>query len=244
MKGKLFVVGTGPGDIGYMTKNAFDAIKISDYIVGYTVYVDLIKELICDKKIFSTGMGQEIDRVKFALEKVNEGYTVSIISGGDSSLYGLASLSLEISEEIDCEIIPGVTAAFAASAKLGSPITEDLVILSLSDQLTPRSTILKRIDAANQGDFVIAIYNPRSKRRKDLLPYAINTFMESRGDLPVGIVKECTRLGEVVKVTKLSMIDYDEIDMFTVLIVGNSKTYIKNGKMITPRGYMEKYETA
>lgn len=239
----FFVVGIGPGNINYMTTNGLMAIKKSDWIIGYKVYIDLLGDLVEGKNIHSTGMGSEIERVKFAINKFERGHNVALVSGGDSSLYGLTSLCFELSDGIEFEVIPGISAAFAASAKLGSPITDDLLIISLSDQLTPRERILKRVDAANFGDLVVAIYNPSSKKRKDLLPYTVEKFLQVRGDLPVGIVKHCTRIGEKLEITKLSKIDYDEIDMFTVLIVGNTKTYIKNGKMITPRGYLEKYET-
>lgn len=238
---RFFVVGTGPGDLNYLTINAMEAIKSSDWIVGYKVYTDLLGDFLNGKEVFSTVMGKEIERVRFAIEKYKEGFTVSLVSGGDSSLYGLASLCLEMTDDIDIEIIPGISAVFAASAKLGSPISEDLAILSLSDQLTPREIILKRVDAINSGDFVSAIYNPQSRKRTELLPYTISRFMAVRGDLPVGIVRNCTRQEESVEISFLSKIDYDKIDMFTILIVGNTKTYIKNGKMITPRGYIEKY---
>lgn len=238
---RFFVVGTGPGDLNYLTINAMEAIKSSDWIVGYKVYIDLLGDLLNGKEVFSTGMGKEIERVRFAIEKYKEGFTVSLVSGGDSSLYGLASLCLEMTDDIDIEIIPGISAVFAASAKLGSPVSEDLAILSLSDQLTPREIILKRVDAINLGDFVSAIYNPQSRKRTELLPYTISRFLSVRGDLPVGIVRNCTRQEESVEISFLSKIDYDKIDMFTILIVGNTKTYIKNGKIITPRGYLEKY---
>lgn len=238
---RFFVVGTGPGDLNYLTINAMEAIKSSDWIVGYKVYTDLLGDFLNGKEVFSTVMGKEIERVRFAIEKYKEGFTVSLVSGGDSSLYGLASLCLEMADDIDIEIIPGISAVFAASAKLGSPVSEDLAILSLSDQLTPREIILKRVDAINSGDFVSAIYNPQSRKRTELLPYTISRFMAVRGDLPVGIVRNCTRQEESAEISFLSKIDYDKIDMFTILIVGNTKTYIKNGKMITPRGYIEKY---
>lgn len=238
---RFFIVGTGPGDIKYMTVNAINALKSADWIVGYKVYLELLGDLLNGKMTFSTGMGAEIERVQFAIEKFKEGFTVSLVSGGDSSLYGLASLCLEMDQDIDFEIIPGISAVFASSAKLGSPVSEDLVILSLSDQLTPREVILKRIEAINIGDFVSAIYNPQSRKRTELLPYTVSKFLSERGDLPVGIVRNCTREEESIEITYLSKIDYNKIDMFTILIIGNSKTYIKNGKMITPRGYIEKY---
>lgn len=239
---RFFIVGTGPGDKNYMTMSSLEAIKLSHWVVGYKFYIDILGGLLEGKEIFASGMGNEIERVRFAINKFKEGYNVAVVSGGDSSLYGLASLCFELGDGIEFEVIPGISAVFAASAKLGSPITDDLLIISLSDQLTPREIILKRVDAANFGDLVAAIYNPSSKKRKDLLPYTVEKFLQVRGDLPVGIVKHCTRIGEKVEITRLSKIDYDEIDMFTILIVGNTKTYIKNGKMITPRGYLEKYE--
>ncbi len=242
MNGKLYIVGIGPGARGYMTLNALEAIKRAQWLVGYKFYIDLLGDLSKGKKIYTTSMGGELKRANFAVQKVKEGYEVTVLSSGDPSLYGLASLCLEVLEDIDFEIIPGISAAFAASAKLGCPISEDLLIISLSDLLIPRELILKRIQAANYGDFVTALYNPQSRKRRDLLPYTVDSFLKARGDLPVGIVKNCAREGETIEITTLSRIDYEKIDMFTILIIGNSKTYVKSGKMITPRGYLQKYE--
>jgi precorrin-3B C17-methyltransferase len=187
-------------------------------------------------------MKGEMERVKIALDMSRQGRKTALVCGGDASLYSMASLVYELSDELDdIEIIPGVTSALAASAKLGAPISDDIVILSMSDLLTPWEVIQKRIDAVNAGDFVCAIYNPRSRKRVVQLPYAVDKFIEMRGDLPCGWVRNCTRDNERVHVTILSRLDLEDIDMSTVLIVGNSKTLIKNGKLVSPRGYTEKY---
>ncbi|UOD34936.1 precorrin-3B C(17)-methyltransferase [Deferribacteraceae bacterium V6Fe1] len=240
--GKLFVVGIGPGRHDLITQRGLQAIQNSELICGYIKYLDIIQPLIKGKTVFSNGMKGEVERVKFALDEAKSGKTVSLVCGGDASLYALASLVFELSEDFEnIEIIPGITAGLSASTKLGAPICEDLVILSLSDLLTPFEIIRKRVDAINFGDFVTAIYNPKSKKRDKYLKEVLTTFYEQRGDLVCGIVKNCERDNEMVKISYISNFDYDIVDMSTTVIVGNTKTYIKNGKMITPRGYLEKY---
>lgn len=235
---KLYVVGIGPGGRENMTLKAIDVIKKSDVIVGYKPYIEYLGDLVEGKELFSTGMKGEIERCKEAIEMVRAGKTTAIISTGDAGLYGMAGPILELGDEIDVEIVPGVTAAFSAASELGSPIMHDYASISLSDLLTPWEVIEKRLDKAAEADFVISIYNPKSKGRKDHLKRAIELISKHRdGNAPVGIVKNSGRPNTEIIVTTLSDINYELVDMLCVLVVGNSNTYIKDNKIITPRGY-------
>lgn len=242
-KGRLFVVGNGPGDPSLTAPRAASAIIRSDFICGYEPYVNQISQLIKpDSEVFTNGMTGEMERVRTALEAVRDGRTVALVCGGDASLYSMASLVYELSDNLDAvEIIPGITSALSASAKLGAPISDDLVMLSMSDLLTPWELIKKRIDAVNTGDFVCAVYNPRSRKRTTQLPYAVEQFIQARGDLACGWVRDCDRASEESCVTTLSKLNMEEIDMKTVVIVGSTKTFIKKGKLVSPRGYTDKY---
>ncbi|WP_022670039.1 precorrin-3B C(17)-methyltransferase [Hippea alviniae] len=233
--GKIFVVGLGLGEEN-MSFGAKKAIEISDAVCGYESYINKIENMLKDKIVFRNGMGGEVERVKKAISLAKKGLTVSVVSSGDSSVYGMASLVYELSDIENIEIVPGITAAISVSARLGAPICEDFVALSLSDLLTPWELIKKRIDAVNYGDFVCAIYNPKSKKRTKQIEYALNRF-RLRGNLICGAVKQCCSNHEEIKIMRIDEFDYDFVDMRTTIIVGNTKTYIKNGKMITPRGY-------
>ena len=236
--GKLFVVGIGPGGRENMTIKALDTIKNCEVIVGYTPYIEYIKDLIPGKEIYSTGMTKEIERCKIAVEKTIEGKNTAIISTGDAGLYGMAGPILEMKEDIEVEIIPGVTAAFSAAADLGSPIMHDFVSISLSDLLTPWDIIEKRIKKASLGDFVITIYNPKSKTRTRQFKKAVEIMLKYKEpQTPVGIVKNSGREGTKKLICTLDSIDYDFVDMMCVLIIGNRNTYINGEYMITPRGY-------
>ncbi len=235
---KLYVVGIGPGGRQDMTFKAVDVIKKSQAIVGYTPYIEYLEELTEGKELFSTGMRGEIERCKKAIQLVESGKDTVIVSTGDAGLYGMAGPILELSGKIQVEVIPGVTAAFSAAAELGAPVMHDYASISLSDLLTPWEVILKRVEKSAEADFVIQIYNPRSKGRKDHLNRVVNIILKHRKPkTPVGIVKNSGRDGKEITITTLDNIDYEKIDMLTVLIVGNSNTYIKDGKIITPRGY-------
>lgn len=235
---KLYVVGIGPGGREHMTFKAVEVIKKSDVIVGYKPYIEYLGDLVEGKELFSTGMKGEIERCKEAIEQVRKGKTTSIISTGDAGLYGMAGPILELAEGIDVEIIPGVTAAFSAASELGSPIMHDYAAISLSDLMTPWEIILKRVDNAAEADFVLAIYNPRSKGRPEHLEEAINLVRKHRkSTTPVGIVKNSGRPGTEITITTLEEMDFEMVDMLTVLIIGNSNTYAEGDKIITPRGY-------
>lgn len=235
---KLYVVGIGPGGREHMTYKAVEVIKSCDSIVGYTPYIEYLGDLVENKELFSTGMKGEIERCKKAIEMVKEGKDTAIISTGDSGLYGMAGPILELADDIDVEIIPGVTSAFSAAAELGSPIMHDYASISLSDLLTPWEVIENRLERSAEADFVIAIYNPKSKGRKDHLNKAIEIISKYRkGKTPVGIVQNSGRENTKITITTLDNVDYNMVNMLCVLIIGNSNTYIKGNKIITPRGY-------
>lgn len=240
---KLYVVGIGPGGKAYFTQAMIEAIKDSDVIVSYTPYLEYIEDYLDDKELISTGMKGEIDRCKAAIEEVEKGKTVSIISTGDAGLYGMAGPIYELApKNMDIEVIPGVSANFAAASRLGAPIMHDFVTISLSDLLTPWELILKRVEMAVEGDFVLTIYNPRSKGRPDHLRIVIDRMLELGKDpqTPVGIVKNAARENEQIYRTSLGALDDSIVDMLTCVIIGNSKTYWKDNWMITPRGYENK----
>ena len=244
MTGKIYVVGIGPGLVEHMTNAAREAIEKSEIIVGYKTYIEIVKEIISEKEIYSNGMTKEIDRCKKAIELAKEGKTVSVISSGDAGIYGMAGIILELleneEEKVKVEIIPGVTALNAAASSLGAPLMHDFCVISLSDLLTDWNLIEKRIENAAAADFVIGIYNPKSKGRPHNIDKAREIILKYRKpSTPVGIVTNAKRENESIKVTTLEDMLKEEINMFTVVIVGNSKSYITgdNEKIITPRGY-------
>lgn len=235
---KLYVVGIGPGGREHMTYKAVEVIKKSEVIVGYTPYIEYLGDLVEGKELYSTGMKGEIKRCEQAIDMVKKGKITAIVSTGDAGLYGMAGPILELAEGIEVEIVPGVTAAFSAASELGSPIMHDYASISLSDLMTPWEVILKRVEKAAEADFVITMYNPRSKGRPEHLEEAIDLVLKHRKPTtPVGIVKDSGRPGTQVTITTLGEMDYEMVDMLTVLIIGNSNTYIEDDKMITPRGY-------
>lgn len=246
--GKIYVVGMGPGNESMMTSQAKCAIENSQVIAGYTKYIELAKELIENKEIISTGMKQEKDRCEKCVLAAMEGKTVALICSGDAGIYGMASLTLEIAAEKgldifdNIEIIPGITAASSGAAVLGAPINHDFCVISLSDLLTPMELIEKRLRAAAMGDFAIVLYNPSSHSRNDYLTKACNVLLEALPeDTVCGFVKNIGRDGTVSKTCTLKELSYfekeNEIDMFTTVFIGNSRTKIINGRLVTPRGY-------
>mgnify|MGYP000128212216 FL=1 len=246
--GMLYIVGTGPGDLQYLTQRAKDAIMNSDVIVGYDTYIDLIKDIIKGKEVVSTPMTQEIERAEKAVELALSGKTVSIISGGDPGIYGMAGPVFEILKgrkfkNLRIEIIPGVSALNACAARLGAPLMHDFAVISLSDRLTDWELIEERLESAARVDFVTVLYNPRSKGRPEHIKRAIEIFMKYRSpETPVGIVKSAMRGDERVIISTLKDIPFEEIDMQTTVIIGNSSTYVWNGWMSTPRGYERKFK--
>lgn len=240
---KLYLVGFGAGSYDGMTIEAKKAIEDCDIIVGYTVYVELLKKYFDDKTFLSTPMTKEKDRVEMALKEA-ENKNVAIICSGDSVVYGMAGLAYEMSVEyndVEICVVPGVTAAISGSAVLGAPLTHDFCVISLSDLLTPWKKIEKRLECAAMGDFAVAIYNPSSKKRADYLMKACDIMLKYKtGDTVCGYVKNIGRDGETFEVMTLKELRECQVDMFTTVFVGNSETKMINGKMITPRGYFRK----
>ena len=236
----LYVVGFGCGSAEGMTIAAQEAVRSSDVVVGYKTYTDLISRIFPEKQVMSTGMRQERRRVEMAVEMAKNS-VISLVCSGDSQLYAMAGLALEIAGEppaTEIEIVPGVTAAFSAGALLGSPMTCDTAIISLSDLLTPAEKIVKRLRCAASGDFVIALYNPSSRQRSDYLSKACDILLEYR--LPetiCGIARKIGRNGQECRVLSLGELRDFQTDMFTTVIIGNSDTRLIAGKMVTPRGY-------
>jgi len=240
--GKIYVVGIGPGDVEHLTGKAIEVIKESDVVIGYKTYINLIKGLLVGKEVYSLGMKKEILRCQISLDHASDGKKVALISSGDAGVYGMAGIMLQLKEQknsnIPVEVIPGITAASAAASILGAPLTHDFAVISLSDLLTDWDLIKKRIELAAMGDFVICFYNPKSKARSHQIEDAKEIIFKYRAaSTPVGIVKNAKRKDEEVYVTDLEhMLDYP-IDMVTVIVVGNSCSYAKDGFIITPRGY-------
>jgi len=238
--GKLKVIGIGPGSIENMSLRALKAIEDSDVIVGYNKYIDMIKELVKDKELYSTGMKGEEARCKEALSLCKD-KNVALISTGDAGIYGMAGLILELRNDEDVEIIPGITASSAAGSVVGAPLMHDNCNISLSDLMTPYEDIKKRVKLAAEGDFIISLYNPKSKGRPEYLRECIDIIKEFRGDsTPVAVVRHALREGQSYKLFTIKDFDTEIVDMMSIVIVGNSKSYYKDGKFITPRGYENK----
>jgi precorrin-3B C17-methyltransferase len=239
---KIYVVGIGPGGAAEITPRAGQALTASDLIVGYQAYIKLIAPLFPQKQFIGSGMRDETGRCRLVLAKALTGATVSLISSGDSGIYGMAGIMLEVMNQsgqtVPVEIIPGITAISAAAAILGAPLMHDFAAISLSDLLTPWAKIVKRIECAAQGDFVLGFYNPKSPKRTAQIAAACQILLQYRDqETPVGIVRNAGRTGERHGLTTLGKLPEAELDMATMVIVGNSQTYVAGGKLITPRGY-------
>jgi precorrin-3B C17-methyltransferase len=239
-KGKIYVVGIGPGNMEDISVRAYKTLKNVDVIAGYITYIDLVKDEFKEKEFYVSGMKKEIDRCEKVLELAKEGKTVALISSGDAGIYGMAGIMIEVAlgSGIDVEVIPGITSSVAGASLVGAPLMHDQAIISLSDLLTDWEVITKKIDRASEGDFVISLYNPKSKGRTEQIVEAREIMLKHKApSTPVALLRHVGREDENYTLTNLDeMLNY-EIDMFTVVIVGNSKTYVKEGKMITPRGY-------
>lgn len=238
---KLYVIGIGPGEYEQMTLKAIHAMEKSEVIIGYTVYVDLVKEHFPGKEFMTTPMKKEVDRCVMAFEEAKKGKVVSMICSGDAGVYGMSGLMYEVGvnyPEVELEIIPGVTAATGGAALLGAPLIHDFCLISLSDLLTPWEKIEARLLAAAQADFVVCLYNPSSKKRSDYLQKACDLMMQYKSpEIVCGIVSYIGRDGEHYEVMDLKTLRDTKVDMFTTVWVGNSQTKEINGKMVTPRGY-------
>ena len=237
---KLYVIGIGPGDPREMTLRAADALKESEVVAGYGVYIDLVRPMLGEKEYIVTPMRQEVERCRLALDSAASGRTTAMISSGDAGVYGMAGLILELAEGMDVqvEVIPGVTAALSGAAVLGAPLGHDFAVISLSDLLTPWELIEKRLTMAAEGDFCIAIYNPASHRRADYLSRACDILMRV---LPAGtacgVARNIGREGESMAVMTLKDLRDYPADMFTTVFVGSSRTRVIDGRLVTPRGY-------
>ena len=238
------MVGIGPGDPSLRTAAAVEAIRRSTVVVGYETYIKLVEDLLDGKEVISAKMRQEVFRAEVALERARRGEVAALISDGDPQIYGMAPLLFEMMAArdvvVEVEVVPGVTAALAAAAKLGAPLGHDAAFINLSDLLTPKEVILRRVVKAAEADFVIVLYNPIDPEFTEGVLRAIEGV---RGpEAPVGLVRNAYRGDEDVRVLKLGEVKGDQLDMRTTAIIGNSETFIWRGFMITPRGYSRKYK--
>ena len=240
---KIYVTGLGPGASDQMTVQAKKVLEKCPVIIGYTVYIDLIREEFPDKIFLSTPMRREVDRCRMAFEEAGKGQDVAMVCSGDAGIYGMAGLIFEIGKEypeVGVEIVPGITAESGGAAVLGAPLMHDFAVVSLSDLLTPWEKIEKRIRAAAEADFVICIYNPSSKKRVDYLKKACGMILEYRKPETVcGMVRNIGRDGESYEILSLERLQDAQTDMFTTVFIGNSDTMVINGRMVTPRGYRD-----
>ncbi len=241
MKRKVYVVGMGPGNTGLMCRRAAKVLAACDTIIGYTVYVNLLRETYPEKEFLTTPMTQEAKRCEMAFEEAKKGKQVVMVCSGDAGVYGMSGLMLEIGEaypEIEVEVIPGITAALSGGAVLGAPLTHDFAVVSLSDRLTPWEKIEKRLELAAEADFCICIYNPASKGRPDYLKRACDILLRVLPpDRVCGTVENIGREGEVATLYTLGELREAQVNMFTTVFIGNSQTKEINGRMVTPRGY-------
>jgi precorrin-3B C17-methyltransferase len=240
------VVGIGPGDQAHLSHGATEELASAGVIVGYRTYLQLLKEILPTggQLIEGSGMRQEVERARLAVAHALAGRRVAVVSSGDAGVYGMAGLVLEVllgtgrQSEVDFRVVPGITAASAAAALLGAPLMHDFAVISLSDLLTPWEVIKRRIEAAAWGDFVVVFYNPKSRRRVTQIEEAREVLLRHRKpDTPVGVVTGAGRSGQQVVLSDLERFLEAEIDMQSVVLVGNSQSYIRDGFMVTPRGY-------
>lgn len=241
---KISVVGIGTGNLDEMTPKARRAIESAEVVAGYDTYIKLIEPLLGGKKIIGRAMMQEVERSQLAIEEALAGRNVAVVSSGDAGVYGMAGLVVDMildlpeNQRPQFEVIAGVSAVNAAAAILGAPLMHDFAIISLSDLLTPWELIKRRVRSAAAGDFVIALYNPKSKRRTTQLAEVQKIILEFRDkNTPVGIVTNAGRQGESKILSTLESFTQEEVNMFSLVIIGNSQTFVKAGYMITPRGY-------
>ena len=238
----IYVIGIGPGCRDLMTQEAISAMEDAEVIVGYKTYIKLVEDFIKDKEVVQNGMRKEVDRCQDAIDIAKTGKKVAVISSGDAGIYGMAGLILELitKQELDIpvKVVPGVTAGIGAAAVLGAPIMHDFCHISLSDLMTPWEVIEKRLRLAAEADFVICLYNPRSKGRSEHLANAFKIMGEFKdGSTPVGIVKDVGREDQEKFICTFDTMDFERVDMTTMVIIGNKSTYIHDDLMITPRGY-------
>jgi len=252
MAGKLYIVGVGPGHHDHMTFRAKRVIEESDTIVGYETYVNLVEDLIDGKDVHRYAMTQEVERAHQCIDLAKEGKIVSLVSSGDPGIYGMAGLIFEILAEsgwnpendLQVELVPGVSALNSCASLIGSPLMTDFAVVSMSDLLVPWEIIVKRVEAAAQGDYVIVIYNPSSKKRIHQLQDTRKLLLKYRkASTPVAIIKGAFRKSQTIVMTDLEHLEEhsDKLGMISTVIVGNSSTYNFKDLMINPRGYTSKY---
>lgn len=238
---KIYVVGIGPGSYENMTQRAQQALESCDVIVGYTVYIDLVKEHFPGKQMLTTPMRKEVERCRLAFTEAQKGQTVAMICSGDAGIYGMTGVMEELRAEypgVEVENVPGISAVISGAAILGAPLMHDFAVISLSDLLTPWEKIEKRLECAAAADFVICLYNPSSHKRKDYLQRACDIVLRCAAPETVcGIAMNIGREGEGVKVLTLAELRETPVDMFSTVFIGNSQTKNIGGKMVTPRGY-------
>lgn len=227
-----------------MTARAIKAIKEAEIVVGYKTYLELIEDLLIEKDVRSSGMRKEVERSYLAVDLALQGHRVAVVSSGDPGVYGMAGVVLEAlsnrkaQDRVDVDVIPGVTSATAAAAALGAPLMHDFAVISLSDLLTPWDLILRRVENAALGDFIITLYNPKSTKRVHQIEEVQQLLLKHRSpSTPVGIVRNARRKGEEKIISTLGDFLSQPIDMFTMVVIGNSQTFVEDGWMITPRGY-------
>ena len=249
-------MGLGPGDPAAMSGQARAALEAAEVVLGYKTYVDLVRPLISGKKIETSGMTRELDRAGRALDLALSGVPTALVSGGDPGIYAMAGVVFELVKSrgldlgvgpgrVEITVVPGIPALAAAAALLGAPLTHDFAAVSLSDRLTPWEVIAKRLDLASQADFVIVLYNPKSKGRDWQFGRACEIMLANRDpETPVGVVQKAMRDGQQVSLTTLGQATQADIDMQTVVVVGNSHSFTWQGRLVTPRGYIRKYGEA
>lgn len=243
--GKITVIGIGPGSLEDMTPRARKAIESTEVVVGYKTYIKLVESIIGGKEIIDNGMMQEVERCQLAVKSAAEGKETVVISSGDSGIYGMAGLVLELVLQLPENerpewggVVAGISAVQASAAILGAPLMHDFAVISLSDLMTPWELIKKRAEAAASADFVIALYNPKSHKRVNHIEEIREIVMKYRSpETPVGIVSSASRDAEEKVISNLENFTKEDIHMFSLVIIGNSNTYVKDGYMITPRGY-------
>lgn len=254
MKGKLYIVGLGPGGGEHLTGRARSALAESEVVVGYKTYLKQIPELLAGKKVLASGMTREMDRAGAAIASARQGVVTSLVSGGDPGIYAMAPVVFELlhaqgilpgPDGLPVEVVPGVPAVAAAGALLGAPLSHDFACVSLSDRLTPWEVIENRLRAAAVADFVIALYNPKSRGREWQLGRALQIIgHHRRPQTPVGVVRAAMRPEQSVQLGTLATASEAAVDMATILIIGNSNSFCHGGAMVTPRGYLDKYGPA
>ncbi|MHB8620353.1 MAG: precorrin-3B C(17)-methyltransferase [Chloroflexota bacterium] len=239
-RGRVDVVGLGPGSLDQLTRQAMESLRAADVIVGYSLYVDMVRQWLPLAQCEGLPLGEEVQRARRAIDLARQGRRVALVCSGDAGIYGLAGLLYEELDgspaDLDVEVLPGVTAASSAAALLGAPLMADFAAISLSDLLTPTELILGRLEAAAQADLVVVLYNPASQRRRSLLVDTQRIFLGHRQPgTPVGLVRQAYRPEQSVRIVELASLPLDEVDMFTVVVVGSSQTSLLKGRMVTRR---------